>query len=228
MFDELSRAGAAERLHGRHRRRCLAYQPDLRCDVPARTERRGAGGVLRARRRRHGGRQQEQREDHRRGCRAVCPGLLRLRLAQVRRTDDIASALWAAADPCAVPDRTGKLRRLPPVPVRRAARRAAARRTRRHGAAERSVRPGRGVGPSAARHAAADHRPGAASVRHRRLPRGAGGGLARAHQHGAADLLLRHLRRAAARSGDRAYQARHQQDLFRQRSGGGGGQLPRG
>ncbi len=146
-----------QRLHGRHRGRCLAHQPDLRCDVPARPGRRGAGGVLRARRRRHGGRQQEQREDHRRGCRAVCPGLLRLRLAQVRRTDDIASALRAAADPCAVPDRTGELHRLPPVPVRRAARRAAACRTRRHGAAERAVRPRRGVGPSASRHATADH-----------------------------------------------------------------------
>ena len=104
-----------------------------------RAERRGAGGVLRSRRRRHGGRQQEQREDHRRGCRAARTGLLRLRFAQVRRTDDFASALRTAADPCAVPDPAGGLHRLPSVPVRRAARRAAAGGARRHGAAERTV-----------------------------------------------------------------------------------------
>ena len=122
--------------------------------IPARPGRRGAGGVLWARRRRHGGRQQEQREDHRGGCRAVRPGLLRLRLAQVRRTDDIASAFRTAPDPGAVSDPAGRFHRLPPVPVRRAPRRAAARRARRHVAAQRPVRSGRSVGPSAAGHAA--------------------------------------------------------------------------
>ena len=55
----------------------------------------------------------------------------------------------------------------------------------------------RGLGAPAARGAADGSREGAAAVRHRRLPRGAGGGHGRAHQHHHAGLLLRHLRRAA-------------------------------
>ncbi len=56
----------------------------------------------------------------------------------------------------------------------------------------------------------------------------AGGGVARAHQHHPADLLLRHRRRAAARRGDRADQGRHPQDLWRQGRGSGAAQLPGG
>ena len=40
--------------------------------------------------------------------------------AQVRRPDDLASALRSAIDPCAVPDPASRIHRLPPVPVRRA------------------------------------------------------------------------------------------------------------
>ena len=71
VFDELRKPRAAERLHRRHQRRCLAHQPRRSIRHSDRTGRCGAGGVLRSRRRRHGGRQQEQREDHRRGCRAA-------------------------------------------------------------------------------------------------------------------------------------------------------------
>ena len=94
----------------------------------------------------------------------------------------------------------GQLHRLPSVPVRRAPRRAATGGARRHRAAEHAIRPRRDLGASAAADAAAHHRAGAAAVRDRRLARRAGRGVARAHQHRAADLLLRHLRRAAART----------------------------
>ena len=148
--------------------------------------------------------------------------------AQVRRADRVASALRAAADPGAVPDPAGQLRRRAPVPVRRALRHAAPGRARRHAAAERAVRAGRGVGPPAARDAAADHRPQAAVLRHRRLRRGGGRGAARARQHRAADLLLRAVQGAAARRGDRAYQARDPQDLREARRGRGAAQFRRG
>ncbi len=125
--------------------------------------RRGRGGVLRPGRGRHGRRQQEQREDHRRGCRPLCAGLLRLRLAQIRRADRFASALRAAADPRAVPDPAGQLRRLPPVQF---VERVDVLRLAAPGATfllNSAVRAGRGVGPPAARDAAAHHRPQAAA-----------------------------------------------------------------
>ena len=53
----------------------------------------------------------------------------------------------------------------------------------------------------------ADHR--LRDRRHRGGPRGA----ARADQHGAADLLLRHFRRPAPGRGDRGHQGGHRQDL---------------
>ena len=90
--------GAEERLHHRHRRRRVAYQPRLRPRLRHPVARHHARRVLRARRRRHGGRQQEQREDPRRGARPLCPGLFRLRFAQVGRRDDLASALRHEAD----------------------------------------------------------------------------------------------------------------------------------
>ena len=110
---------------------------------------------------------------------------------------------------------------VPPVPVPRAPRRAAAGRARRHLPAERPYRPGRDLGPTAARDADADHRAEAAVLRHRRLQGGRGRRHARAHQHHPADLLLRHLRRAAARRGDRADQEVDQEDLRQARRGRG-------
>jgi pyruvate-ferredoxin/flavodoxin oxidoreductase len=62
-----------------------------------RARRRGAGRVLRPGRRRHGRGQQEQHQDHRRGPRGARPGLLRLRLQEVRRADRLAPALRPAA-----------------------------------------------------------------------------------------------------------------------------------
>ena len=103
---------------------------DVRSDVFDRARRCRARSVLRPGCRRHGGRQQEQRQDHRRGCRAVCPGLFRLRFAQVRRADRVASALRAAPDPLALSDQLGEFHRLPSVPFPEAPGRAARSRHR--------------------------------------------------------------------------------------------------
>ena len=64
-------------------------------------------------------------------------------------------------------------------------------------------------------------------LRDRRLQGGARGRTRRPDQHGVADLLLRHLRRAAARSGDRAHQAVDPKDLRPQGRGGGPEELRR-
>ncbi|MCK7575969.1 MAG: hypothetical protein MZV65_08775 [Chromatiales bacterium] len=63
--------------------------------------RRDRARVLRPRRRRHGRRQQELDQDHRRGDRQLRPGLLRLRLQEVRRDHRLAPALRPEADPLA-------------------------------------------------------------------------------------------------------------------------------
>ena len=190
----------------------LALDPD----VLDRARRRRARPVLRPRRGRHGRRQQEQREDHRRRSGDVRPGLLRLRLAQVRRPDGLAPALRQAADPRAVPDRIRQLRRLPPGELSRPHRRATAGRARGHVPAQHPLRPGRGVGPSAPFLADADPRQEAALLRDRRVQGRPRGGAGQPDQHRAADLLLRHLRRAAARAGDRAHQALDRGELRRQ------------
>ena len=82
----------------------------------------------------------------------------------------LAPALRSQADPLHLPDQQGQLRRLPPVLLPRALRHAAG--SAEPGAivpAEQPLRPGRGLGPAAARGAAADHRQEAEVLRHRRL-----------------------------------------------------------
>ena len=104
----------------------------------------------------------------------LCAGLFRLRFAQVRRADDLASALRPAADPRALSDRVGELRRLPSVRASSTAmdvlRLAAPGGTfllnTPHG-------PDDGLGPAAALGAAADHRQEASLLRHRRIQGGA-------------------------------------------------------
>ena len=71
----------------------LAYDPSFSIEG----RRNGALRVLGTRRRRHGRRQQELDQDHRRGDRQLCPGLLRLRLEEVGLGDDLAPALRATA-----------------------------------------------------------------------------------------------------------------------------------
>ena len=101
----------------------------------------------------------------------LCAGLLRLRLAQIRRADNVASAVRSRADPRALSDRLGRLRRLPPIRFPRTARCAAARRTRRGVPAEQPVSAPMSLGRTATRGAAADNRQAAAlssSSMHRR------------------------------------------------------------
>ncbi len=187
----------------------LDYDPELLHRSP----RHGARPVLRPGRGRHRGRQQELHQDHRRGDRQLRPGLLRLRLEEVRRHHHLAPALRPQADPLQLPDRQGQLRGLPPVLLPGTHRRAEGRRARRHLPAEQPLRPGRGLGPPAAHGAAADHRQEAEVLRHRRLRGGQEDRHGRPHQHHHADLLLRHQRRAAARGSHRRHQERHREDL---------------
>ena len=96
-----------------------------------------------------------------------------------------------------------------------------ARRAGRHAAAQQPVRPGGGLGPPAARRAA--RRSSSKRLSVWRIDADAvarEAGLGGAHQHGPADVLLRHLRRAAAGPGDRADQGGDREDLRRQGRGG--------
>ena len=93
-------------LHRRHRRRRHPPQPAVdagfrmpRPDGEVRAVFFGLGS------RRHGRRQQELGQDHRRAHRPVRPGLLRLRLEEVRVDDRVAPAVRPAADPLDLPDR---------------------------------------------------------------------------------------------------------------------------
>ena len=65
-------------------------------------------------------------------------------------------------------------------------------------------------------------------LRHRRPQGGARDRHGGAHQHHHADLLLRHLRRAAPRRGHRAHQEDHREDLRPQGARGGPQELPGG
>ena len=217
---EPGRAGAAPPLHGRHRRRRLAPLAALRPHLQDGAGRRRARDLLRPRRRRHGRREQELDRDHRRAHRRPRAGLLRLRLEEVRLGDGVAPALRASPDRLLVPRRPGELRRLPPVRPAREDRRPRGRCRRCHLPAQRPLRSGRGVGPPAGAGAGADHREGPAALRRRRHPGGAGGRDGTPRQHGAADLLFRALRRAAARRGDRRDQGRDPSHLRQARPGG--------
>ena len=114
-----------------------------------------------------------------------------------------------------------ELRRLPPVRVRRQDRRARARRAGRGVPAERAGTPPTRSGTtcrarcrsrsSRRRSASSPSTPTTLAKRRRH---------GRAHQHDHADLLLRDLRRAAARGGDRAHQEGDREDLRQARPGG--------
>ena len=108
-------AGAEARLHRRHQRRRLAHQPDRGRERRHRAAGGRAGAVLRPRRRRHGRREQELDQDPgvRRG--PPRPGLLRLRLEEVRVVHHLAPAVRPEADPRAVPAEVGELHRRPQV-----------------------------------------------------------------------------------------------------------------
>ena len=114
--------------------------------------------------------------------------------------DRVAPALRAAADPGPLPGDAGELRRLPPVRAPRQGRRARPGRARRDAAAQLPARTRRGVGRAAAPGPGTDPRQGHRRLRDRRRPDRPRGRARRPHQHRPADLLLRDLRRAAARA----------------------------
>ena len=124
VFDNMAAADAEESLHRRHQRRRDPHQHRLRPDLQRRVEAGRAGHVLRPGRRRHGGRQPQLDPHHRRGDRQLRPGLLLLRLQEVRHDHDLAPALRPRSDPPLQPDRVGQLRRLPPVDLPGARQRA--------------------------------------------------------------------------------------------------------
>ncbi len=97
----------------------------------------------------------------------------------------------------------------------------------RHLPAELALRQGRGLEEPAARGAGADHREEAQVLRDRRLQGRRGDGHGQPHQHHDADLLLRDLRRAAARGGDRPDQEGDREDLRQEGRGGRQAQLRR-
>ena len=164
-----------------------------------RAARDGARDLLRPGLGRDGRREQEHDQDPR-GRGPACAGLLRLRLEEVRLADRLAPPLRAEADPGALPRAAGGLRRLPPVRAARAGRRA---RPAADGATlllNCPHRAGRGLGRAVAPGAGADPRQARRGVRDRRRPDRARRRPRRPHQHRAADLLLRPLRRPAARA----------------------------
>ena len=145
------------------------------------------------------------------------PGVLRVRLEEVRLADRVAPALRAAADPGAVPRAPRELRRLPSVRAARSGRRARAGGARRHVAAQLPAPAGRGLGCAVAARPGADPRQGHRGLRHRRRPDRPRGGPGRSHQHRPPDLLLRDLRRAAARRVDRQDQGGDREDVRKAR-----------
>ena len=195
--------------------------------VQHRGGRRHPGRLLRVRQRRHGGGEQELGQDHRREHAALRAGLLRLRLEEVGLDDRLAPAVQPAPDPVLVPDRAGELRRLPPVRLPGADRRAGGGRARGHLPAEQPLSRGPGLERAADGGPGADHPQGAQVLRGGRPGGGARGGARRADQHGDADLLLRALGRPAEGRGDRQDQGFHQEDLRQARRGRPGPQLRR-
>ncbi len=101
------------------------------------------------------------------------------------------------------------------------------RRAGRDAAAQRAVRAGGDLGQAAARGAGGHRRQAAAGVRDRRLSGGARRRPGDAHQHRHADLLLRSLRRAAGRGGDRTDQEGDREDLRQEGRRAGAAQLRR-
>ena len=86
--------------------------------------------------------------------------------------------------------------------------------------AERAVPRRPGLGSPAEGDAGTDHREEDPLLRDRRVRAGEARRHGHAHQHDHADVLLRDLRRAAARRSDRAHQEGDREDLRQARPGG--------
>ena len=232
VFDELAQDRPPQPLHRRHRRR---RDPHCRCPVDDALDIE-PDDVVRAvffglGRRRHGRREQELDQDHRRGDGQLRAGLLRLRLEEVgrdHRSRTCASArgrsarrTWSRQANFVACHQFEFLERYDVLEHRRAG--------RRRSCSNAPLRPGRGLGRAAARGAGADPRE-AAPVLRRSTPIAVArdAGMGGPHQHDHADLLLRDLRRAAARGGDRADQEGDREDLRQEGRRGRAAQLRRG
>ena len=151
------------------------------------------------------------------GTSGIRPGLLRLRLEEIRVAHDLAPALRTTADPVGLSRSEGSFHRLPsvqPAGTHRHARRGA----RRGGVPDQfAVRARRGVGSPAAAGATGRHPQAHPHVRHRRRQGRGGRRHVRPDQYGHADLLLRDIGRAAARGGDLPDQAGRAGDIRPQR-----------
>ena len=200
-FDELGARAAAAPVHDRHQRRRLRHEPALRRVARHRAGRHGARGLLRPGLRRDGRREQEHDQDPRRRGGPARAGLLRLRLEEVRLADGLAPALRARSRSAR---RTSSRRRASSAATSSgcstAPRCSAARRPARRCCSTARTRRTRSGTRCPARSRSRSSPSDIDAVRDRRRPDRARGGPRRADQHRAADLLLRHLRRAAARA----------------------------
>ncbi len=169
VFDELGQGQAEAPFHAGNCRRRDAHVAGVGSVVSHRVRRRDRVVVLWARRRRNRRCQQELDQDHRPGDEAVRPGLLRIRLEEIRGDHHLSSALEPAPDPLRVSRRPRRFRRVPSVRVHRQDRRARTCGPRRDVPAERSVRGRSGLGPAAAGDAGTDRRAEAPLLRDRRV-----------------------------------------------------------
>ena len=215
VFEELGARAAPAAVHDRDQRRRLRDEPPLRRVARHRAARHGPRGVLRPRLGRDGRREQEHDQDPRLRGGPARPGLLRLRLEEVRAR--------RPSRTCA----SGRDRSARPTSSRRRASSAATSSAcssgsrcsaaRRDGATlllNCRARPRAGLGRALAAGSGADPRQArssSTSIDAGRIARDAG--PRRTDQHRAADVLLRDLRRARARAGDRADQGVDRQDL---------------
>ena len=115
------------------------------------------------------GAEQEFNQDYRRRNGELRPGLLRLRLQEVRRYDDLASALRTETYPFRLSDPLGQLCRLPPIRLLGKVRCPRLRQSRGCVSLERAVRPETRSGTDLPREVQeANHRQAAPLLCHRR------------------------------------------------------------
>ena len=223
-----SRRAAAAPVHDRHQRRRLRDEPRLRRVARHRAARDGARGLLRPGLGRDGRREQEHDQDPRAeeglhaqgyfvydskksGSQTVSH--LRFGPEPIRAPYLVQQASFVGCHQFGLLDRVDVLGRGG---------------ARRDAAAQLPAPAGRGLGRAVAARAGADPRQAHRRLRDRRRPDRARGRPRRTDQHRPADLLLRHLRRAAARRGDRPDQGGDREDLRPARRRGGRAQPGRG
>ena len=212
VLEELAGERPRRRFTHRDRRRRLGHEPAVRPRARHRAAGDRARGVLRPRLGRDGRREQEHDQDPRLRGGPARAGLLRLRLQEVGLADRLAPALRAAADQRAVPRLAGRfvgchqfgmleraevLDRAAPE-----ARSCSTAATRRTGSGTRCRARSRNRSSPSGSSSTSSTRAGSPAMRG-----------SRAHEHGAADLLLRHLGCHGARPGDRADQGGDREDL---------------